>query len=497
MILRIFHALVPVIAWFGAVQAFAQLPLTDRSDGMTCHYYSAAAKLSWKQNGGDWVDREGAEHGLKAFDVRSVQRLDAPQVIRWDAKVLVEKWLGGEGVAGAVFIRPVEGPLSGVVDFVSRESSNSSMHPSLLIEWVDGKSTRIPVQADTNLACPTYRSTGSAEVLNVGGRRSGILVFPFKPEHGKQVQSAVLELTAVKQYGNGAQIGLFNADLPWAQEAEVTRGIASTFTLDRGISKHHEVLYATGFESESWRSSWADLRPSSTFDLVKEDVESGFEPLDGKALRIKILKGHNTGISTHYRFAGALGGEPDEAYFRYYLRLGNDWNPVADGGKLPGFAGTYGRAGWGMRSSDGYNGWSARGAFFKQMPGESAASGLRGIGSYVYQVKESGGSGEQIGWDQGVSGLIRKNQWYSVEQYVRMNTPGQSDGVLRAWIDGQLALERLDMRYRDIEDLHIESVWMDVYHGGTAPAPDTMTLYIDNLVISRGYVGPIDVLSKR
>lgn len=29
---------------------------------------------------------------------------------------------------------------------------------------------------------------------------------------------------------------------------------------------------------------------------------------------------------------------------RYYLRFGDNWKPVVDGGKLPGFAGTYNKA---------------------------------------------------------------------------------------------------------------------------------------------------------
>ena len=63
----------------------------------------------------------------------------------------------------------------------------------------------------------------------------------------------------------------------------------------------------------------------------------------------------------HTEGCGVSDGEPEEIYFRYYLRLGNDWNPTTDGGKLPGISATYSRVGWGGRKADGMTGWSMRG----------------------------------------------------------------------------------------------------------------------------------------
>jgi hypothetical protein len=63
--------------------------------------------------------------------------------------------------------------------------------------------------------------------------------------------------------------------------------------------------------------------------------------------------------------------------------------------------------------------------------------------------------------------------------------------VLRAWIDGQLVFERTDVRYRVVPTLRIEELWMNVYHGGTAKAQKDMSLYIDNVVVARRYIGPM------
>jgi hypothetical protein len=85
--------------------------------------------------------------------------------------------------------------------------------------------------------------------------------------------------------------------------------------------------------------------------------------------------------------------------------------------------------------------------------------------------------------------------WYAIEMYCKLNSlgkdgePGKKDGVLKAWIDGQSAYERTDLRFRDVAKLKIETVWVNVYHGGTKPAPDDLHLYLDNLVISHKPVG--------
>ena len=47
-----------------------------------------------------------------------------------------------------------------------------------------------------------------------------------------------------------------------------------------------------------------------------------------------------------------------------------------------------------------------------------------------------------------------------------------------------------DLHVRDLPDLRIESLCLNIYHGGTTPAAQDMSLYIDNLVIARRYIGP-------
>ena len=64
-----------------------------------------------------------------------------------------------------------------------------------------------------------------------------------------------------------------------------------------------------------------------------------------------IAKGSTGALNTLFKFAKETGSEPEEIYFRYYLRLADDWNQTLQGGKMPGISGTYGVAGWGGRKS--------------------------------------------------------------------------------------------------------------------------------------------------
>ena len=243
-----------------------------------------------------------------------------------------------------------------------------------------------------------------------------------------------------------------------------------------------EVLFTCDFESETWFQEWGLRRPDGRVDIVTTDQELRFEPLSGRALRVRVDKGGHYGTGMQWKFRDHLGSEPEEIYFQYSLRLANDWSPLR-GGKLPGISGTYGRAGWGGRRVNGRDGWSARGLF------EGRQDGRTTIGFYCYHVDMTGRYGSHWTWQQD-RGDLENNRWYRIEQYARMNTPGKNDGVLRGWVDGRLAFERTDVRMRDVPELKIEAVWLNVYLGGTWTAQSEHHLYIDDVVISRAPIGP-------
>lgn len=237
------------------------------------------------------------------------------------------------------------------------------------------------------------------------------------------------------------------------------------------------AIFSTGFEDAAALAAVGPISHRANYAIVSDPDDP-----TNHALRVEVDEGEHYGGSFAIKSADHMEREPTRLYFRYRIRFDASWAPTSTG-KLPGFGGTYDRAGWGGQPSDGRNGWSARGEF-----GPPNEHGRLPIGSYVYDADmvERGrtyGSGHR--WDV----TLERERWYVVEQEIQLDTvamvdgvtAGQADGWLRAWVDGRLVLDRQGLHLRDTEDLAIETVWANVYHGGKTPAPADMSLLIDDL----------------
>lgn len=479
------------VPWLTATALPESFKPTDDSVGPTCAYYLGMGSLPWRRPGGDWTDAADRPYGARPFDAKPVPAGQGRQFVELDVTPLVRGWLDGRHRNAGVLLRSLS-PGNGIVALHSREALDRAVHPSLKLEWSDGTRSRLPPSADTHLDCSSLTSLGAQRQLLVGAQLNTLLVFTLASKPGASLVRAMLSLVSDQQYGSGATVGAFRADPPYARTPPpIEWGIAQGYPLDVHLDEHPAVLKTTGFEGRFWFADWLGvgwLRSSA--QTVGQDRERKFEPLSGQALRVTIKRGSNLGLDLSYYFKSWVSPEPEEIYFRYYLRFADDWNPSIGGGKLPGLAGTYGKAGWGMRKTDGYNGWSLRGNFAGRPQDASSVAALTAIGSYAYHADIADASGEHWAWSEGAGTVLENNRWYCVEQYVKMNTPGRRDGVFRAWVDGRQVLETKTVRFRHVPALKIERVWLNVYHGGTDPAPQDMTLYIDNLVVARQYIGP-------
>ena len=80
------------------------------------------------------------------------------------------------------------------------------------------------------------------------------------------------------------------------------------------------------------------------------------------------------------------------------------------------------------------------------------------------------------------------DRWYCYEFMVQANTPGQRDGRIAAWFDGELAAEFTNLRLRDTDSLKIDRFGLS-FHIGSNPAGATKKWY-DNVVAASAYIGP-------
>ena len=241
------------------------------------------------------------------------------------------------------------------------------------------------------------------------------------------------------------------------------------------------------FEEETWDEDPAkveevaeelglvDLRSA---DLSRTQRSNGYA---GEGLDIRIPANAYRGFGPFDR----LEPVPQEAWFRYHIRL-SKWN-AASTGKLPGFAGIYSSSGRGcIRPTETSPGWSARTMF--GAPGtQGAPDGKVPVGTYLYHANQAGDCGDGLWW-----GSLEQGRWYCIEGYVKMNTPGQNDGVLRAWLNGNRRLNMTSVQYRRAGETNIgvRHMWHNVYFGGSWPTPNPLTLQYDEVVVSdSGRVG--------
>ncbi len=461
----------------------------EHDDGATRDFYNRGAGLAWEQLLGDWRDQDGALHGERAWANFDVEDTDTERYVEVDVTALVQAQLAGTARNLGFFLRPLGS--GGPIDFATRESAEGR-RPELVVATPGGE-VRLPATADTHLRRSTYQCAGDSEEMRVGSDANALVAFDLSSL--TEATSATLRLFTTRQFGGGLNIGVFEVATGEPGERRVRQGLAAAFDRDEGIADHDDVIFVEDFESADWPTRWTAAE--GRFDTVSDDASFGFEPLVGSAVRVLLPEGENTALNLRFDFQRERAFEPDEVYFRYYLRFGSDWDQSVDGGKLPGISGTYGRAGWGGRRSDGTNGWSARGAYRRGIPRvNNPLAGRTAIGSYIYHADQETTYGDVDLWTQGWGpegrgGILENERWVSLETYVRMNTPGEPDGIVRAWVDGVLAYERTDLRFRTVDTLSIERIWMNIYHGGTAVSPADQHSFIDNVVVARSYIGPM------
>lgn len=152
----------------------------------------------------------------------------------------------------------------------------------------------------------------------------------------------------------------------------------------------------------------------------------------------------------------------EEAWLSYRLRFAPDFDFVK-GGKLPGLGG--GAANTGGERPDGTDGWSARMMW---------RDGGRAV-FYLYHPDQPNRFGEDLRWGSILRPVrFRPGAWHEVVHHVVLNTPGERDGRLQGWFDGELVADFEGIRFRDVDTFGIDVLLISTFFGGSGPewAPD-------------------------
>ena len=213
------------------------------------------------------------------------------------------------------------------------------------------------------------------------------------------------------------------------------------------------------------------------------------ELTDGDHLTNMSDKGNGETLVTFDAF-GSHGIDPkldldpaeNEAWFAYDIELPLDWAPTSNT-KGPGFAspdtGSV-EGGQGGQGSGGDDAFSMRNIF--QKPGTAFTP--HGIAFEGYHDLSSNAPfGETMWWGNGGAGAtspqpeaaLTLGQKSEIKHYIKLNTLGQNDGIIRGYLDGVLQFERTNLGFTDDDsatdgdpDAHKLAIWMNFFIGGSA-----------------------------
>jgi len=160
----------------------------------------------------------------------------------------------------------------------------------------------------------------------------------------------------------------------------------------------------------------------------------------------------------------------EEAYMSFRIKFKKGFDFVR-GGKIPGLGA--GTAPTGSNLATGSNGWTTRMMWRTTFTGTSGQPqqlecGAISYAKYFQSGEDRDGDSDRTFWiDADDDRIVMKSDvWYKVLQRVKLNTPGQADGILEIWLDGELVHRQYDMVYRTVEGLEIDQMYFSTFYGG-------------------------------
>lgn len=234
-----------------------------------------------------------------------------------------------------------------------------------------------------------------------------------------------------------------------------------------GQSSGAQALFRDYALDEPWRQRWGVpwvQRAGATEPLPREAVPAG-----ERGLVVHYPKGAVGPSDGGLQFPASFADMPrvpadrDAVYLTYYVKFAEGFD-FGRGGKLPGLMG--GGDSWtrsGGDQPDGTDGWTLRLMWREQ--------GQATVYSYLPPSPNGQYGGGDWGMDLHLHRQFETGRWHRIEQYVRVNDPGEENGQLRMWLDGELVLDLDDVTYRTEANGmgRPGGVFFSTFHGGSEP----------------------------
>jgi hypothetical protein len=265
-------------------------------------------------------------------------------------------------------------------------------------------------------------------------------------------------------------------------------GLAARFNADSGIAKRPSVIFADNFEEGALGARWEEKGAGKGKALSL--VDPGDTVCGLRCLKVEARLNENQGDGLTKWF------EPSDLVFiRFYVRFdaGCDYvhhfvtlranKGLTGGDRWSGFGGAGDRPAGDERFSTALEPWGNWGRW--------PAPGKWNFYSYWHEMKMSGDGkywGNSFLPEQ--QELIPKAKWICAEFMLKHNSPGQPNGEQAFWIDGKLLGHWRGINWRKTESLKANALTLESYVTERWTKNPTNTVYFDNLVIAREYIGP-------
>jgi hypothetical protein len=322
-------------------------------------------------------------------------------------------------------------------------------------------------------------------------------------------------------------------------------GLAAEAGSEVALKTHPDIITAGDFSDIVIRqrggSVWdmVSLADGSTVEFLPDPDAPGTTMLRGRFRAGTWDQGHLRGSCTFkVETMRADPSDPlrppatvtEEMFARIYVYLEDDFDSVRDSNKMPigwnlamGYWDDANKGYWQMITGGGVRGtgrkffapaktfgatqpedrWAYSGHEIRMEAGKASASGnpysdLRPVQSYVYHLDQVTAYGDMFRLG---SVCIRKGRWFCMEQQIKMNSltgaadslgnrEGVADGVLRTWVDGVLASELTNLRWRRHPQMGVQGPLVQWYYGGKQPSEVEMHFRMNHFACARRYIGP-------
>ena len=276
-------------------------------------------------------------------------------------------------------------------------------------------------------------------------------------------------------------------------------GIASRYPSDAGIGSDPAVIFADDFESYSGAAGltgrWNQAYHTAN---IRVATEAGNVFGGAKSLEFTVPRTTSEVSNTVVKF---VSPERDALFLRYYARFDGGFNVLGSSHNGSTVSAHYCCPG--VRA-DGSNKFLVS---FESWRDNTATANPGRLNGYVYHPEQRDIWGDHffptgtvlpfssVPFDFGPEFVSRPDvtpvlgRWYSYELMVKANTPGQRDGRIAFWLDGQVIADFPNLRLRDTAALKIDRFTLDLHVFGNNLA--VAKKWYDNVVAATSYIGPM------